>query len=104
MSASKVSHCVSPQTTPPHHPWGKHMLLELLSEGLFFWMPARSACVLLLTWIRKGRNRFRSRSQSRLKVVGRWFWVHKIVFTRGLPPPRPPGGVPAAPCAPSLNF
>ena len=23
-----------------------------------------------------------------LKVVGRWFWVHKIVFTGGLPPPR----------------
>ena len=33
-----------------------------------------------------------------LKVVGRWFWVHKIVFTGGLPPPRPPalpGGFPA---------
>ena len=25
-----------------------------------------------------------------LKVVGRWFWVHKIVFTGGLPPPRSP--------------
>ena len=47
-----------------------------------------------------------------LKVVGRWFWVHKIVFTGGLPPPRPllflgdfqpprpPGGGPAAPRAP----
>ena len=33
------------------------------------------------------------------KVVGRWFWVHKIVFTGRLPPPRPPavpGGLPAA--------
>ena len=31
-------------------------------------------------------------------MVGRWFWVHKIVFTGGLPPPRPPavpGGLPA---------
>ena len=27
-----------------------------------------------------------------------WFWVHKIIFTGGLPPPRPlalPGGLPA---------
>ena len=52
MSVSKVSQI--PHTTPTHHPWGKHMLLELLSEGLFFWMPARFACVLLLTWARKG--------------------------------------------------
>ena len=45
-----------------------------------------------------------------------WIWVHKIVFTGGLPPPRPPavpgglpapqtpGGGPAAPRAPLLNF
>ena len=29
-----------------------------------------------------------------LKVVGRWFWVHKIIFTGGLPPALP-GGLPA---------
>ena len=45
-----------------------------------------------------------------MKVVGRWFWVHKIVFTGGRPdpllflggfqPPRPPGGGLAAHRAP----
>ena len=35
-----------------------------------------------------------------LHVVGRWFWFHKIVFTGGFQPSRPPGGGPAAPRAP----
>ena len=32
-----------------------------------------------------------------------WLWVHKIVLTGGLPPPRPPA-VPGGPAAPSQIF
>ena len=46
----------------------------------------------------EGGGRWLADGWKWLKVVGRWFWVHKIVFTGGLPPPRPPalpGGLPA---------
>ena len=47
-----------------------------------------------------------------LKVVERWFWFHKIVFTGGpdpplflggFQPPRPPGGGLQAPRAPAYR-